>query len=297
MSTVEVQEFEGAFVIHYGTEHTRINAYTLASSIVAFADAIKEANSIINPGFEVEIVVEAVGPGSFKAKIKTIYSGLDNLFTKQNLQAIGLNIIASYIFVHTLAPDTEINVNVDGEQVVIEQGDKTIIIPKDVHDSMKEVQKSEKFRQDIGKAFTAIEKDKEIQSLGITPHMEDEEPLIKINRDQFYILSREIEFEDDNRELIEVAHLQIKRAILERSKRLWEFVWRGVKIPAPVTDNKFYDDFFAHRVTIAPGDSLKVKLKIHQTKDPDTGIYTNNKYEVIEVLELIPRMSQTDADL
>ena len=29
---------------------------------------------------------------------------------------------------------------------------------------------------------------------------------------------------------------------------------------APITSNKFYQDFFAHNITIAPGDSLEVKL-------------------------------------
>jgi len=297
MRTVDVREFEGEFVLHYGTGQTRINAYTLASSLVAFADAIKEANSIVNPGFEVEIVVEAVGPGSFRTKIKTLYTGLDNLFTKENLKTIALNIMASYVFIHTLAPDTEINVTVDESQVIIEQGDKKIVIPKDVHDSMKEVEKSEKFRQDIGKAFTAIEKDKAISSFGIVRRMEDEEPDIKINREQFGLLSREIEFEDDTRELVEIAKLQMRRAILERTKRLWEFVWRGMKISAPVVDDKFYDDFFDHKIMIAPGDSLEVKLKIYQVKDPDTGIFTNQKYEVIEVMDHIPRMRQMTADI
>ena len=297
MTTIGFREFESGFVIHFGAERTRINAYTLASSLVAFADAIKEANSIVNPGFEVEVVVEALGPGSFRAKIKTLYSGLDNLFSKQNLKAIVLNIVASYIFVHTLSPDVEINVVVDETQVVIEQGDKKIIVPRDIHEAMKEVERSEKFRQDIGKVFSSLGSDKDITGFGIASRMEDKNPLFVIRPNEFAILSREVEFEDDSRELIEVAQLQIRRAILERTRRLWEFVWRGIKISAPVVDPEFYDEFFAHRITIAPGDSLEVKLKIYQVKDPDTGIYTNQKYEVVEVVRHIPRMRQVDVNL
>ena len=54
------------------------------------------------------------------------------------------------------------------------------------------------------------------------------------------------------------------KAVLERGKRKWEFVWRGIKISAPVSDESFYDKFFKHEITIAPGDSLKVKLNILQ---------------------------------
>lgn len=86
MDIVDVREFKEEFVVHFGGEQPRVNAYTLATSLVSLADAIKEANSIINPGYEVEVVVEAIGPGSFRATIKTLAKGLDNLFTKENIK-------------------------------------------------------------------------------------------------------------------------------------------------------------------------------------------------------------------
>jgi hypothetical protein len=61
-----------------------------------------------------------------------------------------------------------------------------------------------------------------------------------------------------------------------------------------VIDLKFYEKFFAHRIKIAPGDTLAVKLMIHQNLDPDTGVYTNDSYEVSEVLDHIPRPTQSD---
>jgi hypothetical protein len=111
------------------------------------------------------------------------------------------------------------------------------------------------------------------------------------------LVPRELTDDGAIREIVEIANLQIVRAILQRSNRRWEFVWRGIKIPAPVLDERFYAEFSAHRITIAPGDALKVKLKICQAKDHDTGIFTNARYEVIEVLEHIPRVEQTDAGL
>jgi hypothetical protein len=106
------------------------------------------------------------------------------------------------------------------------------------------------------------------------------------------MLSAPPSIEDNQRAIIEVADLHILRAILERGTRKWEFSWRGIKISAPMLDEKFFDDFFAHEITIAPGDSLEVKLKIYQLRDQDTGIFTNQRYEVIEVLRHIPRMKQ-----
>lgn len=297
MQVIDIREFEEDFVIYFGGEPKRINAYTLASSLVSIADAVKSANSLINPGYNVEVVVEAFGEGSFKVKVKTLYNGAKNLFSKDNLKSITLSVIAAYVYQHTLSPDVEINVIVNENEVVIEQGEKKIVVPREVHDCVKEVEKSEKFKQSIGKTFEAIEKDREIESFGLTPRMEDKEPLISIPRERFTLLSSPPEIEDNQRFVVEIADLHILRAILERGTRKWEFVWRGIKISAPVLDDKFYSDFFAHKITIAPGDSIEVKLKIYQSRDEDIGIFTNNRYEVIEVIRHIPRMKQTTIEV
>jgi hypothetical protein len=64
----------------------------------------------------------------------------------------------------------------------------------------------------------------------------------------------------ETRVVFEQCDLQIVKAILERSTRKWEFMWRGVKISAPVLDAQFYEQFFAHDITIAPGDELNFRL-------------------------------------
>ncbi len=297
METVDIREFEQEFVIHFGTQRQTINAYTLASTLVSLADAVKEANIIINPGYEVEVLVDAIGPGSFRARIKAVYKGLQNLFSGADLRAIVLGVVASYVYQITLAPDIKIQVNVGEKQVVVEQGNHKVIIPREVHDAVKQVEKSEKFKNSMGQMFDAVERDKEISSIGIARTMSDEKPPIEIPRDRFALISRRVESEEGVREIEEVTEVQISRAILDRSKRRWEFVWRGIKISAPVSDDKFYDDFFAHRITIAPGDQMSVKLRIYQRKNDDTGIFINERYEVVKVLKHIRRVGQIEADL
>lgn len=56
--------------------------------------------------------------------------------------------------------------------------------------------------------------------------------------------------------------------------------------------SSFYIHFFAHDITIAPGDILNVTLQVHQRKDPTTGIYRNVGYEVIHVHRHSPRVKQ-----
>lgn len=66
-----------------------------------------------------------------------------------------------------------------------------------------------------------------------------------------------------------------------------------MKIAAPILDKQFFDKFFAHEITIAPGDALEVALRVVQERRPDTGIYVNVRYEVVEVLRHVPRLRQS----
>lgn len=98
MKVVNIDEYNEEVVLHFGVERKKINAYTLASTLVSIADAVKEANSVINPGYNIEVLVEAFGEGSFRAKIKTTYSSAANIFSKENLRAIALGVLASFIY-------------------------------------------------------------------------------------------------------------------------------------------------------------------------------------------------------
>ncbi|MBD3666607.1 MAG: hypothetical protein HUJ16_01510 [Kangiella sp.] len=295
MQVVNIEEYNEEVVLHFGGERRKINAYTLASTLVSIADAVKEANSVINPGYDVEVLVEAFGEGSFRAKVKTTYKDAGNIFSKENLKAIALGVLAAFIYEHTLAPDSNVTINVNSDEVIIEQGDKTIIIPRSTYEATKEVQKSEKFKKSVSRISNSIEKDRNITSFGFTSDLKDEKPKIEIPLKGILLLSNPDDIAEPTREIEEQAMLFIKRAILERSKRKWEFVWRGFKISAPVLDEQFYNDFFAHKVTIAPGDQLEAKLKIYQSKDEDTGIYSNDRYEVITVNRHIPHVTQEEA--
>lgn len=294
MRIINISEYNEEVVLYFGSESRKINAYTLASTLVSIADAVKEANSIINPGYNVEVLVEAFGEGSFRARIKTAYEGARNIFSSDTLKAIAFSVAANFIYEHTLAPDNDVTVNVNDKEVVIEQGETKIVIPRETYDATKEVQRSEKFKKSISRVATSIEKDQSIDSFGFTANIEDEKPDILIPRKSMLLLSDPEEIAEPTREIEEQAVLFIKRAILERSKRKWEFVWRGFKISAPVLDDQFYSDFFAHKITVAPGDQLEVKLKIYQSKDEDTGIYSNDRYEIIQVMGHISHVTQIE---
>ena len=294
MRVLEIKHFQDCVVLHFETEGKRINAYTLASTLVSIADAAKAANDTINPGYDVEIVVEAFGPGSFRAKLTAVYRKHHNLFSQQIALALVIGILGNYIYERTLATKNGVKVQIFTDEVIIEQGDERIVIPRNVYDATRQVEKEPRFVNAMSRTFQAIAQDSEVKSFGLVKELSDPPPELVVSREAIIQLATTTMPEPDNRVVSEMVDLQIIKAILERGVRKWEFMWRGVKINAPITHLAFYDSFDAHRITIAPGDILRAKIAITQHLDAKTGIYTNVNYEVVEVFEHIPRLRQSD---
>lgn len=292
MPTVDIARFESSVVIHFDTEDKRINAYTLAATLVALADAAKAANNTLNAGCEIEVVVEALGPGSFRAKIRAIYTASRNLFANQIIVGVVIGVLGNYIYERTLSLDNKVTVEVKTDEVVIQRGQDRVIVPRNVYEATRKVEKNPQFVGAMSKAFEAMAADEKIKGVGLVEEMNSPAPEIPISRATLQSLAVRTPDDPDARVIHERAELQIIKAILEKSKRKWEFMWRGIKISAPVVHEQFYVSFFAHNITIAPGDTLDVTLAIRQTRDPDTGIYSNSGYEVVEVHDHIPRIKQ-----
>jgi len=293
MATVRVAQFEDSLVLHFETQGQRINAYTLASTLVAIADAAKAANTSLNPGHEIEVVVEAVGPGSFRATLRTLYKRR-GVLAAQAAAGIVLGVIGNYIYERTLADDDEVRIEIHTDEVIIEHGENRVIVPRNVYDATRQVEKNENFPKAVSRALNSVATDDSISGIGFVQRIDSPPPEILIPKKSLLLAALRTEETPDQRVVPEIADLQIVKAILEKSKRKWEFMWRGFKISAPIVDDKFYIDFFAHAITIAPGDVLRVTLHIFQKKDAATGIYRNIGYEVVGVHTHTPRMRQMD---
>lgn len=292
MRIVRISQFENSLVVHFATQDRRINAYTLASTLVGLADAAKAANSAINVGHDIEIVVEALGSGSFRAQIKAVYSKARNLFSNQALQAIVLAMLSNFIYERTFARHDDVKVEIRTDEVIIEHGQERVVVPRQVYEATRAAEKNPEFVKAIGRTLESVSRDKRVDGLGFVSSMDAPDPEILIPRDELPQVTTDGDDHAHERIIEEHCNLQIVKAILERGTRKWEFMWRGVKISAPVADEEFYSEFFAHRITIAPGDELKVLLAISQTRDEETGIFTNVGYEVRRVLEHVPRLRQ-----
>ena len=81
MAVVDVRRLPSdRLVVHYGGRPTHVDVNTFAHSLIGLSEAIREINREVNPDYKIEIVIEALGEGSFRAKLKTASKKLPGLF-------------------------------------------------------------------------------------------------------------------------------------------------------------------------------------------------------------------------
>jgi hypothetical protein len=163
MTPIEIPHEIDRFVLYFDTPERRVNAYALASSLIGLADAIREANTVVNPGYSVEVVVEALPDGSFQAVVRTVFSKVKNLFSNEAVKAIVYGIIATYIYDGMFKNDTPPQVTVDQHSVVITHGKDRIIVPRDVYEAKRLLEKSARFESAIGQVFHGAATDTTVQ--------------------------------------------------------------------------------------------------------------------------------------
>ncbi len=243
MEAVEIPRQTDTFVLHFDTLRTQINAYALASSLVGLANAIKEANAIVNPGHSIEVVVERLEDGSFRAVLKTIGKKAKNIFSHEASKAIIYGIIATWIYDQTIGADKEPTIIVSDGSVEIRSGDKIIIVPREIYEAKKAVERSERFQSSMSQVFSGALQDPDVTGLKLTPQGKWPQ-LPSIPRERFASFVDRFGGEDANA-VVEDAFLEISRAILSRGRRKWEFYWRGVKISAPGRGMHIWYEFVA----------------------------------------------------
>lgn len=176
MTTLEVRREVDRFVLYFETPRNEVNAYALASALVGLADAVREANAAVNPGHLVEVVVEALSEGSFKATVRTVYTKAKNLFSHTAVQAIIFGIISTHIYEKGIKTDIPPKITVTEDLVTIEIGYDKIIVPKNVYEAKRQLEKSERFNNAVGKVFDAAASDPSVTGVAISEDRGNERP-------------------------------------------------------------------------------------------------------------------------
>jgi len=297
-NVIDLRDFsDDSFVIHFGGDRHGMDATTFAHALTGFTEALRSINRELEPGYDLDVIIEAVGPGSFRARLRAVRKSAENLFTAKTAGYVAGNIalgVLTTILTDKMFPDEPptININVDGVTVV--HKGTTVIISKEVFDAKKKVEKSAPVKRHIAETMEAVNRDPHVTSIGITRRLDDPVPEFDIPRVLFpTIIAATRPPEDTKDRTIEVeAQLTVKTAILERSRRKWEFYWNGITIPAPIADPTFFDRLIGLEISLQHGDTFSSILRIRQVRDELTGAWKNKSYEVLKVFDVIHRRGE-----
>lgn len=283
---IDLRQFDDdSFVVHFGGPISEIDATTFGAALIALADGLRAINNEINPGFAISVTIDAVGPGSFRARLKASKRSLKNLFSSAAKNII-FGILASLIYDKVFDPSEPPTIVVEGDTVIVRyEGSTTIILSKEVYDAKRQVEKNPEIDRSIARTIEAVEQNPSVTTLGFTPHLGDKEPVVEIPRALFpEILRHSLSPQSDDRRTEDVrTNLVVLKAVFERSRRKWEFIWNGIKISAPIVDPTFFDRLGSRQISLHQGDAIEATLRIWKHLDPLTGAWLNERYEIISV--------------
>lgn len=292
MATIDLTHFgDDGFVLHFGGKSHEVDALTFGNALISLSEAVRAINQEINPGFGLEIAIDAVGPGSFRARLKTAKKSLKNLFSGEIPKDILIALLGAFLWEKVINPQEPPIVIVNDESVIIQHGNDRIIVPREAYEVRERVNSNPTLNRQVARAMETMENDPSIESFGIARDLKDPEPIIELPREVFPIIRENTlpRPEDGKRFIDKDAVISIHKAVFERSLRKWEFIWDGFRISAPILDQSFFDQLEARSIAIKQGDAFTATLRIHQTLDKMTGNWMNEKYEVLIVGDRISR--------
>jgi hypothetical protein len=291
---IDLREFsDDSFVIHFGGERHGIDAATFAQALLGFTEAMRSINRELNPGYELDVVIEAVGPGSFRARLRAVKRAAGNLFSTQTVSGtIILGLLVNFIYDKVFPSEPTIIVNTDA--VIVDYNGKQVVVTKEAMEAKKRIEKNTELNRHVAETIEVLERDPEVTSFGITKELDDPKPAFEIPRALFPTVVAATRPPDDvkNQTVDVEATLTVIKAILQRSSRKWEFYWNGHAISAPIRDDTFFDRLVARQISLQHGDTFSALLRIHQVRDEMTGAWVNRAYEVLKVYEVIARRDE-----
>ena len=291
MRTTDLTKFDDdGFVLHFGGRTHEADAFTFGNALVSFAEAIQSINREVNPEFKIEISIDSVEHGSFRVCLKSIKKSLKSLFGEASRHVV-VSLLASYLLEKKAeGSDGSPKISVDEDAAIIEIGEERIIVPLEAYEAREAVEKSKDLNRSVARAIEIIHADPSVDEFGISRGLKDPEPVLNLPRSSFpMILQNAVSSpsEGDSRYEDRDALVSIHKAVFERSRRKWEFIWNGFRISGLITDREFFDRLERREVSIRQGDIYEATLRVHQARDRMTGSWLNERYEITKMGRLV----------
>ncbi|WP_345162451.1 hypothetical protein [Pontibacter saemangeumensis] len=285
---------DNEFKVKFDGELHEIDANTFVNYLIHLNSIIQEVNRELKPETKIDVKIKALERGSFLVHIELIrnlISSVPGLFNSANLtDAASIVAIVSglYNLKQFLAGKKPAQETASNNGVTIQnQNGGTLTVTNHVYNIYTT---NFTVNEAISKSFQTLENDESIAGFSITDV--EEKPIITIPREDFSALSEPNQIIEKDTDTIDVPDAKLSIIKLSFDPKLKsDFYYEGRKITAKVIDQTFYRSIDQGR-SFSKGDSLVVVLKIKRVFDQSVNHYIHKGYEVVEVIQHIPREQQ-----
>lgn len=314
MSTVDLTGFDDkGVVLHFFGEGHKVDAITLGRALASFSETAKSIARQTYPDTDIEITVdsESIRPGSLRIYLKIAIVSSAILFSDDPTEVIISSVAFQMLRRNTtnkeethqkrddssliVSREVERTVEMDGE-LKTEKDRENLIVPINAYNVLENIKDESKVDKNISDLAKAINDDKSIESFGISSDLEKSEPIIRLPKSDFptIIQNTAPNANREERTIIEDVVIEIHKAVFERSKQKWGFIWNENKISGSILDHDFFDLLEERKIAIKHGDVFEATLRIYQIRDPKTGSWENKKYEIIKLGDRIRQQYDQD---
>ncbi|HEY9404384.1 MAG TPA: hypothetical protein VIQ24_17130, partial [Pyrinomonadaceae bacterium] len=290
-------EFQNEFKLKFDGELNEVDASTLGYSLLNVTALIQEVNQEVGAGQKIEIKVKAHQPGSFLVHL-ALDAGqavpLMDYLTPENLKIAsaalgGIITVVTGLFGlrKVLKGEPPKEVVQQGDSVQIQAGDGAIVIvDKGTYNAYFN---NPKVNEALSKTFKTLDNDPHITGFEITDR--NEVPMFEAKREEFRPMALTSSVPQAQAKAIrQFASLYIVKPSFERNLK-WDVVYQGNRIAVEMGDETFLLRIDRGE-RFAKGDTLDVELQIDQVLDPNINTYINKGYQVVQVINHMPRVEQ-----
>ena len=285
------------FKIKFDGEQHQINATLLINNLIHTTSIIQELNRNLDSGKKIDIKIKALEKGSFLIHIDlfaTALENLKNLLTIDNMEIAG-SIISSFVgliqikkFLKGKEPKSK---KIEGNKVKIENQSGEVIYVENFVQNIYE--HNTVIKDALSQSFETLENDNSITGYEITD--KNENPLVRVNRNEFEYLSLKSDEILDGERIIKIAAtLNIIRISFEEKLKS-DFYFKGNKITVKINDPEFQVRIDKGE-SFAKGDILEVELEIRQVFDKTVNTFINKSYKINRIIRHIKRNEQSKLD-
>jgi len=286
--------------IKFGGDLHEIDVDLLIESLVNYSSVTQEAAAYLSPGIKVNIKIKAPKEGSFIILLDLIAQNAGDLFTRENatLASEIVGIVAGlYGLKKWIAKNGKpeiIKPHQEDNSIEISNTNGNITINQNVYNIYQE---NPKVRENLRNTFAKLKEKEEITDF-IIRDSESQKNIFEVEREDFKLLaSMDDEIEQKKQKVIkEKQELSVFKVVFKENYK-WEFYYQGIKIYAALKDDNFFKKIEKGEIAFRSGDKLIVDLEIEQVFNESANTFVNDSYNILKVIEHIPRVSTTQHSL